>query len=388
MMNFQDVVDELAGSLGRSVLMGDPNHRLIAASAQGADIDRVRAMNLLRREAQADHKEYFESIRLGDAHQPVSVSLGHLGGLDRLAVPVRDSKVHLATLWLIVENLPPLRGPDYAAIEAAVALTRDLLASEQNSEREPGTSDDVMGNLLSVDSSERRAAFDEAVARRRLERGENTVVYAVDVAGQVGALERLAYVRHLSATRTSSLSYIGERNDLLLFAGRSADIEQSQSAIRDDARKRSIEVRAIGRARHHRLTPDLAEAAQQAETAAGIVAAVPQLGGDADISALGVWALLASVTGDRSDLEVFSPAAYELCSSGDDTQRQTIEVYLDGGCHVGNVCETLHIHRATLYYRLDRMPQAVKDALDDGAQRSALHLCLKLIRLWESTGRI
>jgi hypothetical protein len=34
------------------------------------------------------------------------------------------------------------------------------------------------------------------------------------------------------------------------------------------------------------------------------------------------------------------------------------------------------------------MPQVVKDALDDGAQRSALHLCLKLIRLWESTGRI
>jgi hypothetical protein len=388
MMNFQDVVDELAGSLGRSVLMGDPNHRLIAASAQGKDIDRVRAMNLLRREAQEDHKEYFESIRLGDAHQPVSVSLGHLGGLDRLAVPVRDSTAHLATLWLIVENLPPLRGPDYAAIDAAVALTRDLLAGERSAEREPGTSDDVMGNLLSNDSAERRSAFDEAVARRRLERGENTVVYAVDVAGDVGALDRLAYVRHLSATRTSSLSYIGERRALLLFVGRSADIDESLAAIRADARDRSIEVRAIGRARHHRSTPDLAEAAQQAETAAGIVAAVPQLGGDADISALGVWALLAAVTGDRSDLEVFSPAAYALCTSGDDTQRHTIEVYLDGGCHVGNVCEILHIHRATLYYRLDRMPQVVKDALDDGAQRSAMHMSLKLYRLWASTGRI
>jgi len=387
MMNFQDVVDELASTLGRSILMGDPEHRLIAASTQGKDIDHTRAMAVFQREAAPEHKQYFDSIRLGEAHQPVTVRLGHLGGLDRLAVPVRDSTRTLATLWLIVENLPPLRGPDFAAIEAAVAVTRDLLSS-QDAEREPGTGDDIMGSLLSADQAERRRSFDEAVARRRLERGEHTVVYAVDIPIDVGTLDRLAFARHLSALRNFSIAYIGERKDQLLFVGRTSDLAESEALIRSEARSRSITVNAIGTAHHNRLSPDLAEAADQAELAASIVRVVPQLGGFADISALGVWALLASVVGDRAYLQVFSPAAHALCTEGDDTQRTTIEAYLDGACHVGQVCEQLHIHRATLYYRLDRMPQQVKDALDDGAQRSALHLCLKLIRLWESTGRI
>jgi hypothetical protein len=387
MMNFQDVVDELAQSLGRSVIMGDPSHRLIAASSQGRDIDHMRAMNVIQREAPPEQKKYFEEINLRDAHQPVTVSLSHLGGLERLAVPVRDSHQHLATFWLIVENLPALRSADYAAIEAAVSVTRDLLGPAR-SEREPGTGDDILGCLLSPDSHDRRHAFDEAVARRRLERGENTLVYAVDLPGDVGTLDRLAFARALSALRSTSLAYIGEKNDLLLFVGRSRDTGDSVALIRAEAQRRSITVNAVGTAHHDRLAPDLLEAAEQAEMAATIVAAVPQLGGLADISALGVWALLASVIGDRGHLRVFSPAAAALCTEGDETQRHTIEVYLDGACHVAAVCEQLHIHRATLYYRLDRMPQVVKDALDDGAQRSALHLCLKLMRLWESTGRI
>jgi len=387
MRNFQEVVDELSSTLGRSVLIGDPSHRLIAASSQGKDIDHMRAMNVIQREAPAEQKQYFESINLNSAHQPVTVSLGHLGGLDRLAVPVRVGREHLATFWLIVENLPPLRRDDYAAIEAAVSVTRELLGPK-DSEREHGTSDEIMGALLSPDSDERRHAFAEATARRRLERGERTVVYAVDIPMEVGALDRLSFARQLSASRKSSIAYIGERKDLVLFVGRSSDMADTQAFIQDEAKARSIQVNAIGTAHHNRIAPDLQETADQAELAAGIVSAVPQLGGVGDISSLGVWAFLASVVGDRSYLRVFSPAAFILCTDGDDIQRQTVEAYLDGACHVTAVCEQLHIHRATLYYRLDRMPEAVKEALDDGAQRSALHMCLKLVRLWESTGRI
>ena len=387
MMNFQDVVDELADTLGRSVLIGDPHYRLIAASAQDAEVDVVRSTSLLHREAPAAHKMYLDSLSLSDSHQPVRVSLDQLGGRERLAVPVRDTKSHLATLWLITGDLPPLRGADYAAIEAAVSITRDLLAGT-SADREPGTTDDVMGHMLSADSEDRRHAFDEAVARRRFERGEGTIVYAVDVPATIPLLDRLALARRLTTAKTSSLAYIGERHDLLLFVGRSSDSAESEAALRAEAGARSIPVSAIGTAHHSRLAVDLAEAAEQAVMAAGIVFAVPQLGGRADITALGPWALLASVIGDRAQLAIFSPAAHLLCTEGDETQRMTVEAYLDGACHVSNVCEQLHIHRATLYYRLERMPAVVKEALDDGITRSALHLCLKLVRLWQATGRI
>ncbi|WP_244231612.1 MULTISPECIES: helix-turn-helix domain-containing protein [unclassified Rathayibacter] len=32
-------------------------------------------------------------------------------------------------------------------------------------------------------------------------------------------------------------------------------------------------------------------------------------------------------------------------------------------------CAILHIHRTTLYYRLENLPPAVRAALDDGLQR-------------------
>jgi len=387
MLNFQNVVDELADTIGRSVIIGDPHYRLIAASAQGDDIDVIRSTSLLRRQATAEHKEYFDSLSLHDAHQPVTVDLHRLGGRERLAVPVRDTHDHLATLWLITGDLPPLRGADYAAIDTAVSITRDLLAGD-HVDREPGTSDEITGHLLSADSERRRHAFDEAVARRRLERGDSTVVYAVDLPATIALLDRLAFARRLSTARTSSLAYIGERHDRMLFVGRSADLETSRQAISDEAVARAITLNAIGTAHHARNAPDLADAAEQAAMAAGIVHAVPQPDGVSDISALGPWALLSSVVGDRSQLAIFSPAAYVLCIDGDETQRKTIEVYLDGAGHATHVCEELHIHRATLYYRLERMPDVVKEALDDGVKRSALHLCLKLIRLWEATGRI
>ena len=387
MMNFQDVVDELAGSIGRSVLIGDPRYRLIAASAQDGESDGIRLTSLQHREASAEHKVYLESLSLHDSHQPVTVRFDQLGGRERLAVPVRDTDRHLATLWLITGDLPPLRGADYAAIDAAVSITRDLLAGN-SADREPGTSDDVMGRMLSTDSGERRRALDEAVARRRIERGDATVVWAVDVSPEIALLDRLAYARRLSTVKSSSLSYIGERHDTMLFVGRNADTAESEAALRLEATERAIPINAIGTAHHSRRSVDLAEAAEQAAMAAHIVAAVPQLGTSADISALGPWALLASVVGDHAQLAIFSPAASVLCADGDQTQRETIEVYLDGGGHVTHVCEQLHIHRATLYYRLERMPAVVKDALDDGVKRSTLHLCLKLIRLWEATGRL
>ena len=98
--------------------------------------------------------------------------------------------------------------------------------------------------------------------------------------------------------------------------------------------------------------------------------------------------LLASASANPDALRIISPAADVLYSQTDDTQRLTVETYLDVGANVVAACRILFVHRTTLYYRLERMPPIVKDALDDGVKRSTLHLALKLIRLWESTGRL
>jgi sugar diacid utilization regulator len=115
---------------------------------------------------------------------------------------------------------------------------------------------------------------------------------------------------------------------------------------------------------------------------------VPELGSCALPDDVGPWLLLADVLADPERLQWYSPAAHALLHDPDPTRRQTVEVLLDAANHIREVCDTLHIHRTTLYYRLENMPEVVRNALGNGMQRSALHLALKLTRYWESAGHI
>jgi PucR-like helix-turn-helix protein len=59
----------------------------------------------------------------------------------------------------------------------------------------------------------------------------------------------------------------------------------------------------------------------------------------------------------------------------------TLEVYLDLGCDAKAASERLHLHRATLYYRLEKVARLTDANLRDGNDRLALHLGFKLARL-------
>lgn len=386
-MNLQDIVDELARSLHRSVVINDTQYRPVAASAQGDEIDRLRMESLLRRETPEEARRYLETLQLDTLRQPITVDLDAFGGRQRLAVPIRDGEQLLGILWLIVGGLPPLDGTDLASVNAAVELARRALLPE------PGThgrerSDGSLMRLLDADPAVRRQAFAEAVGRRLITRGPQTVVRAVLHDGEAAPLDRAAFGRRVSAAHTPVVRFLGESDDCLLFVGRAADDTAIDAALRSESARRLLPIRGIGSAAHAHDDDDLTVAAARAIAAARLAAGLPELGGRADIADLGGWMLLDAVAGDRSSLAVFSPAAADLLEHGDDVQRHTIETYLDAGGHAQVACDRLHIHRTTLYYRLDNMPPSVRRALDDGLLRSSLHLTLKLARLWEGTGRL
>ena len=60
---------------------------------------------------------------------------------------------------------------------------------------------------------------------------------------------------------------------------------------------------------------------------------------------------------------------------------QTLEAYLDNGCDTKFTAEALFLHRASLYYRLQRIEAITSTSLKSGADRLALHSGLKLARL-------
>jgi len=381
-MKVQDIVDELAVALGRSVVINDLNYRAMAASAQGDVIDAIRTESLLQRGTPPRARELIERLHVVQARRPVRVDLREIGGLERLAVPIRDDSGPLGVLWLITERLPPLTPSDYSAIDAAVLLVREELS--RHLPHGGGTARAaVMGRLLAADGATARRALSDAVTNRWLERGTDTLVIAVALDPSVGAIERIAFSRHLDARRDRTMFSLGERESTQLFVTPAPEALPVIEHIRKEAANRSLSVRSIGTARLDRHADDLHPAVDQALTAARTVLRLPHLGGVADISELGTWLMLASIPEDTAHLALFSPAAHALCVDGDTVQRTTVETYLDVRSQVKEACELLHIHRTTLYYRLDNMPPIVKTALDDGIARSTLHLCLKLIRSWD-----
>lgn len=377
-MNLQDVADELVGKLSRSVVINDLHYTPLAASAQGDEIDEIRAMSLLKRRTPQSTREYLESIDINNVVRPTTVDLSHLGGQERLVVPIRDDAGPLALMWLITGGLPQLTGEQYRAIDAACVLIRDQLSAGTHNERRARAA--VERDLLAADVETRRNAFTRAISEGWLKRGDGTSVYAVTFDADVTELDHVAFASRVTGRRHLSLSYLGERGGRLVFAG-NADIDGTLASLTTEATTGSLTVRSIGTARLQHNEDDLSAAADRAQSAAGILDRVPKLGQHADVSELGTWLLLTQLNANVSNLALFSPAAHYLWTQGDEQQIETIERYLDAGTSVRVACDMLHVHRTTLYYRLDNMPPIIKEALEDGVTRSTLHLALKLARL-------
>lgn len=355
----QEVVDDLAALLGRPVLVRDARRPLQVSS--GAPVTVARQRPGVLDGAAADPRDAV------DIEVPVSGRGGILG--------------HVVVL---TDGGPPLQGRHLDALNAGVSLVRDVL----DEKAPPGSSRaDVLAELLVSGAAARRAALATALDRRWLRVGEGTVVRAVLVDASTSPVLLVALGRHLSLLRTTPLGVAGVRSSVLYLVGgpseRSLDV-----TIVDEASRRGIRVLGIGTASPAPGAADLACTAEEAARAADLSASLVEFQPSVDASALGGWLLLASTTCEPSHLEVISPAAHTLYFRCDELQRQTVEVYLDVGASVVAACDLLFVHRTTLYYRLERMPEVVRDALADGMRRSTLHLALKLIRLWEATGRL
>lgn len=380
-MNLQTLVDQLAGTLSRSVLVSDLAHHPLAWSVQYDDIDGIRATALLKRSTPKDVQDYIETLRLEDTRRPMTVALEQFGGRERLAVPVESGGRRAATLWLITGGMPPLSGSDLDAIDTAAVLMGTTLVSP---EEEKPTADrrSTIAQLLSADAPLARRAFAEASSRGWIRPIDGLTVIAVDIADMGNELELTAVGARLTA-RVPGALFVSAHGDVLFALAATAAARDTAQALRHAAERDGKLVRGVGMSVVESPEESLVPAAERAARTAEIVSRMPALGPQADITDIGPWAFLHRTKDDVKNVPWFSSAASLLLREGNEIARETVEIYLDEGGNARRACERLHLHRTSLYYRLDRLPPLVRDALDDGLSRSTLHLCLKLHRFTE-----
>ena len=120
---------------------------------------------------------------------------------------------------------------------------------------------------------------------------------------------------------------------------------------------------------------ELAEAVRRAQATLTAVRAGAQLD-PVSWDALGAWRLVVDAPADVTVVQLH-PAAETLAALPRNDLLTTARTVLDLG-DVSAAAERLHLHRTTLYYRLDRIAELTGVDLRDGRSRTDLQLALWL----------
>ena len=102
----------------------------------------------------------------------------------------------------------------------------------------------------------------------------------------------------------------------------------------------------------------------------------------ADWESVGLDGTLARLPVEDFTAADLPPAVRDLLGAVDSPALlSTLETYLDAGGDAQRTARLLHIHRSTLYYRLDKLRAIIDGDLSDGVVRRELHTGLRIARL-------
>jgi hypothetical protein len=384
----QEIVDRLATRVGRPVVLEDRYLRLVAFSAHDEPVDDVRESSILQRHASTEVSRWLGGLGIRRAQRPMRVPGNpNLHMLPRICVPIRHKEILLGYLFFVDadESMTPsdLEWCVREAAELGAQLHLDSVAGLLSSARMAETV-----RMLLTDSPI------AAVAARDLEddgldAAEGVVVAVLQATGDGGEAEILAEALMGSPRlyRRDGALYLARKDHCVLVMVAPSDDHPRLQAQLDSMRAVAlaelpkIEL-VVGVGGHRPALVDAVHSYHEARMAAMAGAALPGVGETVHWSQLGVYQVAATLA-DRGEVPAVPhdglrrlldlPEALPLL--------ETLETYLDAAGNAQLTAELLHLHRTSLYYRLQRVEQLARTDLKDGVERLALHLSLKVARM-------
>jgi len=396
----QALVEQLSAELDRSVLVDDASLRLLAYSPTLGSEDEVRRTAILTRETPRVIRDLHFAQGIAAATNPVRTAPRPDIGLEsRVCVPIRCQGALFGYLWLIDAD-QSLTDTDCELAERTAAeigtamYRRDELEKPQREHELK-----LLETLLGTDPAGREQAAHELQQAELLVAGAGIAVLAMrpwrDNDSELSASERarlgLALDQFRRALpRRQSLSVVHGDHGLMLVSvdahvqrggGLDELARKAQEAL-DQAFHDSPHRIALGYSSQHEHLRDAYRAHEHARLALRVAGALPEHGTPAGWEGLGAYRLLARAAETPHARELIHPGLPKLFAlQSKESLVQTLEAYLDNGCDTKLTAEALFLHRASLYYRLQRIEAITSTSLKSGADRLALHSGLKLARL-------
>lgn len=390
--DLQVLIDDLANRLDAPTMLEDPEQRVIVYSAHSDPIDEVRRDSILRRDTVPSTKAWFRRYGILQAIEPIRIPCDpDAGVLGRWCVPVRYRNRLMGFLW-VIDDSGRLDIPD---VEAATKVGEHVGLMLYEEEVARHCTSDMLAQLLSPSIELREACVQHAADPSLL---DSLVPCAVVVLQPLGLDDRphpdIGETLWEVARRSHSvhhdlhLSFGG--HGVLLVRVRTLDDDSRAMTIAREARQALVDkldkhrsdsrvLAAVGDAQS-RLTK-AAVSYRQAMLAAKAAQAVPSLGDLPRWRDLGVFRTLVQLPLDETTESGLDPRLTLLLRSDDEPVVATLETYLDLACDAKAAAAHLHLHRGTLYYRLQKAERMAGIDLRNGDDRLAIHLGFKLARL-------
>ncbi|HEV7203517.1 MAG TPA: helix-turn-helix domain-containing protein [Jatrophihabitans sp.] len=329
MPDIQREVEELATTVGCPVLVEDSAHRPLWWSVQG-QVDTVRMQNIMQRQPPPAAAAVVTRLGLPDAPGPVRTPAApELDMAERWCVPIRHGRQLLGYLW-VVDPDGKIGEDDLAPLVACARSAGEVMAAELPVMRDrEERRRDALTRLAAAHDEEAAA---ELIRSERLPPGCLVAVNAPP----------------------SSTGWA--------FDGVSIHADPPAAAAFTSGRPVPLAdlAVAIGRA-----------TAVRRAVAAGAMLTAPTW------DALGGWHLIVAAPAELTPGRIHRGVDVLLAQKRSDL-LDTARCVLDNGGDVTRSAEALHIHRTTLYYRLERIEALTGVNLRLAEGRDDLHLALQL----------
>jgi hypothetical protein len=397
----QTLVEQLSAELERSVLVDDASLRLLAYSPTLGSDDEVRRTAILTRETPRVIRDLHFAQGIATATAPVRTTSRPDFGLEsRVCVPIRCQGTLFGYLWLI-DGDQSLTDADcdlaeHAASEIGTAMYRRQELEKPRREQERR----LLEALLDGGPTEREQAAHELLAADLIVGGTPVGALATrpwsEGETELGPADKARLGLALDQFRRAlpvrqSLSVVRAEYGIVLVAidahvqraGGLAELARRlQDALEQTLAGEGPSRIALGFSEQVDHLTDAHRACAHARLALRVAMTAPEHGSPASWDDLGAFRMLARLADTPHPEELLHPGLpklFELQSK--ESLVATLEAYLDNGCDTKLTAEALFLHRASLYYRLQRIEQLTGTSLKSGADRLALHSSLKLARL-------
>jgi hypothetical protein len=326
----QAAVDRLASAVGQSVLVEDRDQHPVWWSTTGV-VDSTRTMTILDRRVAPKAAAVLTQFGLALATAPVRTpAMPEAGMWARWCMPVRQERRLLGYLWVLDPDETVGAADLVRLVEVAELAAEVLSRNAQAGEHHLQLRDELLARLM--------RGRDEDAARE---------------------LARLEHLPHDARVQVEAPAKPG---GWLLPNGLSAHVARGRARAATSGAPLPL--------------VSLAEAAYRAaSTCRALVAgARPE---PPSWDGLGAWRLIVEAPADLTVAQVH-PGADVLAAQARPDLMVTARSVLDHGGDIVAAARELHIHRTTLYYRLDRITELIGVDLRSSRVRTDLQLALWL----------